>query len=89
MYTRAYWEDVNSIKTSCTSVIDPNLKLYCFKSMYIDVQRWTIITDLKQERREDCCPHALFVAAVIRSLTYPLVEVRCWSFIHCCREASA
>src|SRR5438046_2287228 len=23
MYTRAYWEDVNSIKASCTSVIDP------------------------------------------------------------------
>jgi len=39
MYTRAYWEDVNSIKGICTFVIDPNLQLYCVPLMYIDVQR--------------------------------------------------
>jgi hypothetical protein len=56
--------------------------------MYTDVQMWTIITGQKQKKREDCCPHALLVFAVIHTLDYPLVEVRCWPFIHCWREAS-
>jgi hypothetical protein len=86
MYTRAYWEDVNSIKGTCTSVIDPNLKIYCVTLMYTDVQRWTIITLTKEKRREDCCPHALLVFC--SQLTQdPLVEVRCWLFIHCRRAA--
>ena len=54
---------------------------------YTDVRKWTIITDPKRKRREDC-PHALFVFAVIHSLNHPLVEVRCCAFIHCWREAS-
>jgi hypothetical protein len=49
MYTRTYWEDVNSIKDICTSTIDPNLQLYYVSLMYIDVQRWTIITSTKEK----------------------------------------
>jgi hypothetical protein len=51
MYTRTYWEDVNSIKDICTYVIVPNLRLYCVLLMYIDVQRWTIITTQKKKAR--------------------------------------
>jgi hypothetical protein len=29
MYTKAFWEGVNSIKGICTSTNVPNLKLYC------------------------------------------------------------
>ena len=60
MYTRAYWEDVNSIKGSYTSVIDPNLTLYCVMLMYTDVQRWTIIM-AQRKRREDLPSRALCI----------------------------
>jgi hypothetical protein len=87
MYTRAVWEDVNSIKGTCTSAIYPNLEIYCVSLMYTDVQRWTIITNTERKRREDCCPHALSVFYC--QLTQdPLVEMRCWLFIHCWREVS-
>src|SRR6266446_4008336 len=88
MYTRADWEDVNSIKGSCTTVIDPNLQLYCVTLMYIGVQRWTIITGQKKKARGLSPSRALCIRG--HSLAdHPLVEVRCWPFIHCWREASA
>ena len=71
---------------SCTAAISPNLKLYCVTLMYTDVQRWTIIT-IEKKRRKDCYPHALFDCCQLTQ--DPLVEVRCWPFIHCWREASA
>jgi hypothetical protein len=88
MYTRVNWEAVNSIKATCTSVIVPNLRLYCVLLMYIDVQRWTIITTQKKKAR-GLSPSRALCIVVIHSLDHPLVEVRCWPFIHCWREASA
>jgi hypothetical protein len=75
MYTKAYWEDVNSIKGSCTSVIGPNLRLYCVTPMYTDVQRWMIIT-AKSKEIEDSCPRALF-GFWCQFPQEPLVEMRC------------
>jgi hypothetical protein len=88
MYTKAYWEDVNSIKGSCTSVIGPNLRLYCVTPMYTDVQRWMIITNPK-EKGARIVALARSLVAAIHASDHPLVEVRCWAFIHCWREASA
>jgi hypothetical protein len=88
MYTRVNWEVVNSIKATCTSAIDPNLRLYCFILMYTYVQRWTIITIAKRKK-------GVRIFALTRSLYFavssqdPLVEMRCWPFIHCWREVSA
>src|SRR5260221_12541309 len=60
MYTRAYWEDVNNIKATCTSIVRPNLSIYFVLLMYTDVQKWTNIT-LTREKARGLSPRALFV----------------------------
>jgi hypothetical protein len=64
MYTKAFWESVNSIKDLCTYRNHPNHKLYCVTLMYTDVQRWMFITSTKEKSARDFAL-APFVAATL------------------------
>ena len=84
MYTRAYWEVVNSIKGICTAAINPNLILYCVTLMYTDARRWTIITKSKKRPR-GILPSRYTTPAHAYG---PLVEKRRQAFIHDCKSAN-
>jgi hypothetical protein len=54
--------------------------------MYTDVLRWTVITDPnKKSARIVARTRSLALCQLTQN---PLVEVRCWLFIHCWREVS-